>query len=690
VAYAIVGWLLLQITDIILPTFEAPLWVAQTITFVLAIGFPIAVILAWAFDVTPQGIKAASDVRVGDAPTQSGGQRFSYISQALVLLAVGFLVVDQYVLEPQQNDSTRPAVASDASFQEVRRLFIPLGRTEPRGNPRVHADIALSPDGRRLAYAIQVDGRSQLYIRELDELTARAIPGTDNAGDPFFSPDGLWLAFNSSSFGGAGELQKVSVRGGSPQTVAPEMRAGWGGFWTPDDLIYFSASIPGGLFRLYRVAAAGGEVELVESHADISDLTHGWSHVLPDGDHVLFSTRPNDGSARSGWITVLSLETGETNIVIENAYNARYVPTGHIAFMRSGSLWAVPFDLDRLETVGAEVPVVNGVHSRGARGDAAYTFSDNGVLIYLPGLNAEEGSARTLIWLDREGNEEALDVEPQQFLYPRLSPDGERLALTIRDSSGNEDVWIYELTRGNRIRLTSGPGSDNNPLWTPDSQRVVFNSLRDDGEGGMFWVLANGTGQEERLTESALSQIPESFSPSEDWLVFRQGTGGADRSLHILSLRGERVSQSLLQTDFFEYSAAISPDGNSMAYTSNESGVVEIYVRPFPNINADRRLVSRGGGELPRWGPDGRELFYRTNDRRMMVASVEVEPSLSVGQPEVLFEADYSFLGYDVSSDGQRFLIVKPVETEEVAEQTMLVVVDNWFEELNRLAPRSE
>jgi Tol biopolymer transport system component len=360
--------------------------------------------------------------------------------------------------------------------------------------------------------------------------------------------------------------------------------------------------------------------------------------------------------------------------------------------MRTGSLWAVPFDLERLEPIGPEVPVVDRVHTGRGRGATAYAFSENGVLVYLPERpdgNLPDGSLSTLVWVSRDGAEEALDFKPARFGRLSLSPDGESLAVAISDSNGKSDIWVYDLERGGRSRLTSSPGDNNYPLWTPDSQRVVYDSRRD--RGGLFSMLANGTGTEERLTESAIAQIPNSFSPDGDVLVFREGTLGADRSLHTRSLDG--TLESLIQTRFFESNAAVSPDGRFIAYESTKSGDAEIYVRPFPDDGTDEWVVSREGGEAPRWSEDGRELFFLSLDGSVMLARVDSVEPFEIVAPELLLDLDIdSRYGrpYDSSPDGQRFLVRRFLDSRGVSEETTLVVVENWFEELSRLAPMSE
>ena len=451
-AYAIVAWLLLQITDIVLPTFQAPLWVAQTITFVLAIGFPIAVILAWAFDVTPQGIKAASDVKVGDAPAQPSALRLGYISQGLILLAVGFLVVDQYVLEP--GVSAIDASSSDAtsstpsnSSAQLSRLTINLGETELLGATGVSAQVAVSPDGSSFVYVANlVDEGFQLYLRSLDQFDAQPISGTEEVRNPFFSHDGEWLGFAGGMGMGMGVLMKMSMSGGAAQTVTDTATRLFGASWNTDNTIVYGStqgtSINEGYLAL--VSATGGLSEALTTPE--SGTSHRFPHFLPGNNSIIFTITDDRGRAH---IAVLSLESREYWTLIEDGYNARYAPTGHIVFMRENTLWAVPFDLERLEIAGNQTPVEEGVRADASQGRAVYAFSDNGLLVYARDDDSSlyPTDAVNLIWVDPEGDEELVDAESGYYWGARLSPDGRRIAYAQPDSDGGADIWIYDIAR---------------------------------------------------------------------------------------------------------------------------------------------------------------------------------------------------------------------------------------------------
>ncbi len=694
-AYAIVAWLLLQIADVVLPTFEAPAWVMQVFTFFMILGFPIALLLAWAYEMTPEGIRAASKVGPTQSITHATGLMLNYFIVGLLVVAVGFLVVDQYVLEPGANRAAATISSTETLAEpgapQVLRSTITLEATEPVG-AGLSAHLTVSPDGRQLVYAARVGGEARLYRRQLDQFESHLIPGTEGAHHPFFSPDGEWVAFYTDTDSTDSYLKTVPLQGGAVLNLV-ETRFSGGGSWVVDDTIIYGTADDVLRRHLYRVPANGGTPERLMT----ADAERGYATpvVLPGGDAVLFAIRPGPGGngiARNGHIAVLSLENGEVRTLIDEAYRPRYAPTGHILFVRGGDLWAVPFDLEGLEPTGVEVPVVQGVQQQGDNfGEAAYAFSDNGILVYVAGASAPITAPYTeLVWVDRQGNEELLTLDSQAYANPRLSPDDQKLAVSVLDGD-NTDIWIYDLIRNVPSRLTFLPGVDDGPIWTQDGEHIVFRSRREGA--GLYRKAADGTGPVTLLHTSFGNNVfPGSFSPDGTELVFRRP--GQRSDVHVLSLTGEPASRPLLQTEFADNNPRLSPDGRWLAYDSDESGEFEIYVRPFPNIEGGRWQISMGGGREPLWGPDSNELFYRGREG-VMVVSAETEPTFSPGSPRVLFPDTYAVVqrpSYDVSSDGQRFLMLKlsAEQPERDSAPIQLRIVNNWFQELERLAPPSQ
>ena len=571
--------------------------------------------------------------------------------------------------------------AAPTAERSVSRFTIPL----PQGQTLEYPfGLGISPDGKQIVYGAEEEGDWQLYLRSLDELESKPLPGVEQGGaHPVFSSDGKWLAY-----AGWGEydglLRKVSLSGSGSQTLCNHGNIGRGWYfsnsWTPDG----DALIFGNDTGLQRVSADGGTPEALTQVKE-GEVCHAWPQILPGGQAVLFTVFQNPESRT----VVLSLETGEQQTLIENSAKARYLPTGHLLYAWEGTLSAAPFDLDELQVTGPAVAVVEGITTIFA-GDAQFSVSENGTLVYIPGGVALRTPVR-LVWVDREGREEPLAAETRRYFDPRISPDGSRVAADIWEAD-NEDVWIYDLRRQTSTRLTFDQANDEDrPVWTPDGLRVVFTSTRDGGNINLFWKAADGTGQVERLTTSANFQIPSFFSPDGKSLVFSELNPETGWDLAVLSMEGDPTAKPLLQTPFREDRPAISPDGRWMAYRSDESGRFEVYVRPFPNVADGKWQISREGGTSPLWGPGGRELFYRRG-QAMMRARIQTEPTFSHRRPEELFTGEYSaaiFYGrsYDISPDGQRFLMLKPAELAEQTSASQIIVVQNWFEELKRLVP---
>ena len=395
------------------------------------------------------------------------------------------------------------------------------------GNPR---EVAISPDGRQLVYIGLGDGMRQLYQRSLDDFVDRPIPGTGNYPGlmVFFSPDGESIGFFAE-----GKLKKTSLAGGSPITLCDAPTGYRSGDWL-EDTIVFSASLESGP-GLYRVSANGGEPEMLAiPNLDEGEQAYALPDFLPDGKNLLFTIRLTTGFQTA----LLSLETRERKVVLENSRQAYYLPTGHLIYEQAvtGNLMAVPFDLAALEVTGDSVQVVQGVRQTPTT-VVDYAISDNGTLIYVPGTSTGGLNRSTLVWVDRRGQEEPLAAEPQSYQSPRISPDGSRLAITVNEPGGS-DVWIYDLEREILTRLTFDPATDSFPVWTPDGQRIVFSSGRAGAGNNLFWKAADGTGQVERLTTNPNNQGAFSFSPDGKRLVFSEAT---TTDLQVLSMEGERT-----------------------------------------------------------------------------------------------------------------------------------------------------
>jgi len=528
-------------------------------------------------------------------------------------------------------------------------------------------ELAVSRDGRHIVF---VSENGELYLRSLDDQSAVLITtGAEEGSSPFLSPDGEWVAFAA-----AGKLKKVPLRGGSPMTLCDAIGPGVYGYWGPGNTIVFSAlgSDPG----LYSVSAAGGKREILATpDPDKGELRYGSPEILPDGKAVVFSILLKDSSRQ---IAVLSLETGEQKTVLEDGgRRPHYTPTGHLVYEQDGTLMAVPFDSERHEVMGKAAPILESVRA------ADYALSSEGTLVYVPDFVGQ--AQRSLVWVDRKGESEPFTDLLRQFANPRFSPDGARLSVTIREQGGGQNVWIYEMASGILTPFTfQTPGQARSPIWTLDGKHLTFS--HDQYPSGIFWKFADGSGEREQLTQMQNIQIPNSWS-RHGVLAYSEGlpTHG---DIWTLSLEGERQPEEFLVTEFNERHPMFAPDGQWIAFTSNRSGQDEIYVKAYPGSGGIVQ-ISSGGGSQPLWARDGKELFYRNGDK-MMVVSVQREPTFKMlAAPRNLFQGSYysgSFdwaANYDVTPNGQRFVMVKQAETSA----TQINIVLNWFEELKRLVP---
>jgi serine/threonine protein kinase/Tol biopolymer transport system component len=538
-------------------------------------------------------------------------------------------------------------------------MSLPPGQRLDLGLP-----IAVSPDGTRLVYSAGSNNiTTQLYIRAMDGLQAVPIPGTEGAHNPFFSPDGQWVGFNAT-----GKLKRVSLSGGASVNLT-DVTAGQlsGTSWGSQGIIAVAPQTSG---PIYQIPETGGNLEPL-TRLEKTESGHRWPELLPGGKGLLFFTTAAGTNPK---IVAQALGASEHRDLLQVGTFPRYASSGHLVYSQGSNLMAVPFDPQKLAITGAAVPVVEGVLPVG------FSFSSTGTLIYIPGSVAA-GSLK-LVWVDRKGAEQPVPAPAHNYVLPRVSPDGQRVAAGIEEA--DNQIWLYDLGRDTLTRLTFEGSSNVDPLWTPDGKRIVFK-----GTGNrLFWQPADGSAAANTLTNSELSgnNVPGSWSPDGQVLAFMEINPNTGYDVYTLPL-ADRKPQPFVRTLSLETAPRFSPDGHFIAYASDESGRVEIYVRPYPGPGGKWQISTEGGSE-PVWNPKGRELFYRTG-HKMMAVDVTTQPSFSVGKPRMLFDGPYvptprSFPDYDVSPDGQRFLMLKPSEQAQAPAQINVVL--NWFEELKQKA----
>jgi Tol biopolymer transport system component len=591
-------------------------------------------------------------------------------------------------LRPRANASEAPVVRSEIELTADKPL------RSNRYNRPVCTELAVSPGGTLLVWASRPADdptRSALHLRRLDSGEVNRISGTDGAGQPFFSPDGRWIGF--AARGETTVLRKVPVDGGLVVDLAELSEWPMGLTWGPNGKIYLGSPSQG----IRWVPAEGGPPREITTVDPAREAGHRLPSFLPGSRALLFTTMPVPFGVKAR-IESVYVATGERKVVVEDGADARYLPTGHLVFVRQGALMAARFDLQRLELAAPPIPVIDGVSqalNMGLTslnsGAGQYAASDSGLLVYAPG-GIHENIPMNLLLLDEAGRAKPLPGFDRPLLSAQVqfSPDGRQLAFVEAARSGL--LWLFDIERQTYRALTN-EGIAGSPRWDPDGTRLVLGW----SEGGslQLWVLPLDGGGWERLTEGERQAIAPAWSPDGRFLAFVRGGGqSADISLYRFE---DRQVVPFLTTKASEVHPEFSPDGRWLAYASNESGQFEVYVTSFP----DRKLtltVSRQGGFAPAWSRDGRRLFYYSpqspdGERSMMAVPVRHDPELSLGQPTALFRLPEGFSAlipirsYDLHPDGRRFLVGVRKEQEPPPPITRLNVVHNWFGELNRLVP---
>ena len=570
----------------------------------------------------------------------------------------------------------------------VRFTIVPPD-TAPLDLREVAHELAISTDGTQVVYQSRggVAGTGlRLNLRPLDQLVGTPVQGTDGAAGPFMSPDGEWVGFIRSARGTT--LQKVPIFGApTPVMLTEAPSVILGASWGADDQIIFGTT-SGGLFR---VSGSGGEPEaLTTLDTEQGENSHRWPSIIPGRRTVLFASGAAEDFLTSGRLAALDLDTGEVTRLGLAGVSPQYVSTGHLVYAaEDGSVRAVSFNATTLEVTGNPVLLVEGVVVKSS-GAANFTISDDGRLVYVAGV--EVPAQLTLVWVDRQGRTEVLDTELRDYLRPRLSPDGMQVAVDIVSADGSFDIWVAGLERGTLSRLTV-EGSNEAPIWTPDGTRVVFASGRPGSpDRDIYWAPADRSGDAEPLLIRDHAQYPYSWSRDARLLAFSETHPTTGRDIWVLPIDGE--PQPFLVTSFDERAPTFSPDGRWLAYVSNESRREEVYVQAYPGPGP-RVQISVNGGREPVWSADGTELFFRSLDGTdIMVVAVESAAVFAAEDPRLLFQGEYARSPmnngrpyYDVSSDGERFLMLEDQSEGDDSSPPVITVVLNWTQELLERVP---
>ncbi|HLF98495.1 MAG TPA: protein kinase [Methylococcaceae bacterium] len=609
------------------------------------------------------------------AAQRKGRERLAWAAAVALFVLTTIAFAIGYVLrapKPPQQTRLSAEIGADAS------LYTATG-----------ASAILSPDGMRLALlATASDQKRRIYIRSLDHLQATALSGTENATNPFFSPDGQWIGFFAD-----GKLKKISVQGGAAVTLC-DVTTGVGGSWGDDGTIVFA---PIQTSALSNVSSAGGSPQpLTTLDKQAGEITQRWPQVLPGSKAVLFTSDTGQGNYEDAEIVVYSVDSRQRKTVQRGGYYARYLLSGHVVYLHEGTLFALPFDLQRLEVTGQPAPILEGVLTTPGTGGAQFSFSNTGNVVYVAG--GSEGQKVSIYWMDREGRFTPLRETPADYRNPAFSPDGKRLALEIFDGK-RRDVWVYEWERDTLTRLTFAGETNAYPSWTPDGQRIVYSSQEKGGALNLGWIRADGAGNAQRLAESKNNQYARSWRPDGKVLAFRQTNPETSADIMTLSVEGNEKSgwkpgepKPFVNSAFNELEPAFSPDGRWLAYQSIESGSIEVYVRPFPGPGG-KWQISTGGGSHPKWSRNGKELFYRTADSKIMVATYTASgDSFRADKPQLWSPGQFTNLGggvgnFDLHPDGKRFAVLKAPGTEVTAAVNKVSFIFNFFDELRAKLP---
>jgi serine/threonine-protein kinase len=569
--------------------------------------------------------------------------------------------------------------ASRPAARPFQRFNVDLG---PDALLSLTTTAAISPDGTRLAYLVHGPAGIQLAVRALDQPNAIPLPGTENASDPFFAPDGQWIGF----FAG-GKMLKIAARGGSPVTLcdAPAPR---GASWGDDGNIVASLNNTSGLSR---VPESGGAPVSLTKPAQSGHTTHRFPRVLPGSRTVLF-TAANGFDFDNGSIEVLTLATGKWKTVLKGGYGGLYVPTGHLLYAHRETLFGVPFDAARIEVRGTPVPLLEkgAVASDNYFGAGQFDYSASGVFFC---VTTGVRQLLSMMWLDAAGKTDLLIAEPGIYITPRFSPDGKRLAVN-GFKAAPRDIWIYDWQRQTPQRLTF-TGDDFFPVWTPDGKHIVYASQ--GAVLGLWWIRSDSAGETIKLYDGKGLVRPHAFTADGRRLVFSESGQGTSSDLWTLPLDltdpehpKAGAPEPFLRTPANETYPALSPDGRWMAYESNESGDEEIHVRPFPGPGGHWQ-VSIGGGKMPVWSPTGRELFYLGPDNRIMAVEYNARASsFDAGKPRAWSAHPLAGTAivpvFDVAPDGRR-IAAPPFDTGTSKNTVHVTFLINFFDELKRRLP---
>jgi Tol biopolymer transport system component len=692
--YAVVAWVLIQVTDVVLPTFGAPGWVNQTIIFLFILGFLPTLIAAWAYEVTPDGVRADAGgqlnqiVSSNSSNTNSTDRKLIYAIFVLVLLVAGFQITDRFITGANRGGVDTETNSTQTAQSQIMRANLLLGDSFTN-DVGFLGSFSISPDGQRLARISYLrDGGASAIIHDLTTATASVLPASSVGENPVqsaFSPSGERILFFNERGNAAGELFTVNLNGGGSQRVADDV-GGSPAWFTEQSVIYR----PSGSRDFHVVGWNGGVPDPLGLEIE-PGMTPSRPIRLVETPWVIYRKSITGGGPQGSTIEAFNIETKETKKLIDPGLIPSYASSGHLVFTREGDLWAVAIDPVLMELTGNEVMIEQGIES-------GYTFSTDGRLVYRRGLDSQY-SRNAEVELSKISGDPITHTIPIDAVQGRFSPNGEDIVFMVgsdRDLNAGSDIAVYDISE-QQLSQRTFTGRADRPLWTPDGSQIVYRqrpSLNSD-TFGIWRTNADGSGEPQQLLSAESSLSPTSFSPDAMQLVFSQGLGPASE-VKVLSLaETENPIRNLFSSnDFQQDTAEISPDGRWIVYSSLEVGGQRILVRPYPNIEDGRWLVSDIQAKEAHWAGNNM-LYFQVGQRDEgsgMIYRVPVDfqsGAPAFGTAELMFRSrHFNSLepNFGVSPDGETILYSgAPIEVE--VENDNLVLVENWFERLRQLAP---
>ncbi len=666
-AYIIVGWLLAQVAEFATETFGAPDWVLQIFVVFLVLGLPLVVILAWAYEMTPQGLRKTHAVDIDQSATEATRSKLNFTFVGVLvaaLIVAGWLQFGdlapptEVASETEQRfenriDESAYSYHFDLAFPTAEPLAL-IGAAELGiGRPA----FAISPDGTKLVYVGGHDGLYQLYLRDLDAHDARVLPGTANSYGPFFSPNSAYVGFFVKN-----ELRKVRIDGGSSVVVGEATNPN-GGVWREDDQIIVATDEGE---KLVRFPAQGGDTEVLYD----DELFNNYPHILPGGSNILLASF----NGIQSWITVLHTETREAESLPIIGGEARYA-NGFLFYTDGNNLHATRFDPLTLLLGSVAVPVLTDLRVE-IYGVGQWSVSENGTLLYVSGTSA---GSNPFHWASGTDSQ-AIELPVRQRGSFEISPDAQKLAV-LETAAGASDIWVYDFARDQPRKLTID-GKNSSPLfWMPDGKSLIYNKIEDTRSIPYRQYLDLGTRGEPLLPANYTNILASSVSLDGRYL----GAFG-EAKVTVIDLT-DNSQISIPTIGDVNWGTAISPDGRAVVYTSAESGVYQNYLQPLPPTGKRFQISRMGGAEEPRWSRDGSKVYYRSG-QRIMAVPVTTWPEVQIGEPEIFFEGEFENINnrsYDVHPDGQRALVIRGENNA-----SSIHVVTNWFSEVERMVLENE